>query len=456
MPKRAKICHPLKLELIRSLPGLDQSEKAKFLGISQGAFSQWCRSSIRGAVERFLLKSWNVLSAEQRKNAIKKLLPITDNGSENDKLSRRTIEDDRMPKIEPAQKNMPVFYVSTMSEFDQVRETVKNGLDGFVVIGSIDSAQSNTPIPKPVKSLKRKFAKLKLKPVKTNTTLTPNLTPKLSPKLVETAKKSGLGRLSKKRKLKFRGVHFEFTDKGRGKLRKTTGYQDKSSFDWMEESEKKGPILGLLTRKLDLIKDEIPLVLVTKKGIVKRVNLSGISDRIDRESLVIKLNDDDSLVSSDWYFEESDLLIATKNGKCLRFSGESLQPLGSYAKGCRGIKLLPGDEVASITTIRPSENGSILTLTEKGYVKRMCPKAYKSQNRGGQGVMNPKAGPRNGRMVAVLFVPDSISIIWQTKNGILGTFKATTAPKIKEKYQGKKCIDVPKGDLIVRAHWIRR
>ncbi len=148
------------------------------------------------------------------------------------------------------------------------------------------------------------------------------------------------------------------------------------------------------------------LVMVTKKGNIKKVNISDF-DNIRRSGLIaIRLKKDDGL---DWVKPSTgkdDLILITSFGQAIKFKEKQVRPMGRAASGVRGIRLKGKDEVVGMDVIDPalSQVGQLLTIMENGYGKRSALNNYKVQGRGGSGIKTAKITPKTGNIVAATVV----------------------------------------------------
>ena len=112
----------------------------------------------------------------------------------------------------------------------------------------------------------------------------------------------------------------------------------------------------------------------------------------------------------------SDILIATRAGKALRFGENRLRPMGRNAIGVRGIKLAQGDEVVNILAAKKSD--LIVSITERGFGKATAVDEYRLQNRGGKGVINVKLKDKTGKVIKAVKASEKDNIILMNSNGV--------------------------------------
>ncbi|MBT3431312.1 MAG: DNA gyrase subunit A, partial [Candidatus Thioglobus sp.] len=146
------------------------------------------------------------------------------------------------------------------------------------------------------------------------------------------------------------------------------------------------------------------IFMVTSSGTVKKMALSNCSRPRKGGIIAIELRDGDKLVGVEITSGEDDIMLFSANGKSIRFKEADVRAVGRTAIGVRGIRLADKDEVVSLIVAEP-EN-PILTATEKGYGKRTALDEYRSQARGGAGVISIKTSVRNGKVVGAIQVTD--------------------------------------------------
>jgi len=182
------------------------------------------------------------------------------------------------------------------------------------------------------------------------------------------------------------------------------------------------------------------LFFATKKGHVKRVNLSLFRHLRASGIKAISLPDDDSLIGVLETDGNTEMIIATKKGMSIRFKEADIRPMGRVAYGVRGIKLKKGDEVVSVETVEQGCN--VFTVTEKGYGKRALCTGYRTQSRGGGGVINVRCGSKNGQVVCLKKVQEKDEVILITDTGRTIRFAVIDIPLQNRGGLGVKLMDL--------------
>jgi len=163
---------------------------------------------------------------------------------------------------------------------------------------------------------------------------------------------------------------------------------------------------------------ELNVMFATASGNVRRNNLSDFTNIKRNGKIAMKMQDGDELVGVIPCSDNDDVLMATRNGKAIRFAANAVRVFrGRDSTGVRGIRLLGEDRVVSMSIIADPENEFILSVTENGYGKRTPIKDYRQSGRGGQGVANIEISPRNGQVMASFTVVEEDQLMLVTNQG---------------------------------------
>ncbi len=197
--------------------------------------------------------------------------------------------------------------------------------------------------------------------------------------------------------------------------------------------------------------DDQFIVMATAKGNVKKTKLSAFSNPRKGGIVGITLEKGDQLIGMAISGGKHDVLLATKQGKSLRFSEKQLRDMGRAAKGVRGIRLAKDDLVVSLQVFPPDigKTGStLLTVTALGFAKRSDFNDYRTQSRGGKGIINIKATPKNGHVVGVLAVMPEDEIMAVTKKGMAVRCPTGEIRQSSRGTQGVRLIALEKEDSV--------
>ncbi len=159
------------------------------------------------------------------------------------------------------------------------------------------------------------------------------------------------------------------------------------------------------------------LVMVTKKGIIKRTRLDAYKNVRKSGLIAISLDEADELAFAKLTNGSHELLIATKKGMAIRIDENNARPLSRTARGVRVIKLRDEDEVVGLARLR--ENATVMTITDKGQGRRSDISEYRLQNRGGFGKINYKVSDIKGNVAGIKVVDDTDDLIMIADDGII-------------------------------------
>ncbi len=158
------------------------------------------------------------------------------------------------------------------------------------------------------------------------------------------------------------------------------------------------------------------LVIVTKLGLIKKTRLDEYANPRKGGIIGITLEDGDELIEVKLTDEKQELLIATRQGKAIRFPEAQVRDMGRQAKGVKGISLAKKDQVIAMELAQ--KEATVLTVTELGFAKRTPIEQYRLQSRGGKGIINVKVTAKNGEAVALKTVSDNDELMVITQNGM--------------------------------------
>ncbi len=164
--------------------------------------------------------------------------------------------------------------------------------------------------------------------------------------------------------------------------------------------------------------DDMHVMFATAAGNIRRNRLSDFTNIKRNGKIAMKLADGDELVGVAPCNESDDLLLATRDGKAIRFAVDAVRVFrGRDSTGVRGVKLLGKDSVVSMSIITDESSEFVLSVTENGYGKRTPVSDYRRTGRGGQGVANIETSARNGRVMASFTVVEEDQLMLVTNHG---------------------------------------
>ncbi len=189
------------------------------------------------------------------------------------------------------------------------------------------------------------------------------------------------------------------------------------------------------------------VLMATRSGYVKKTSLSDYSNPRTTGIIAISVPEEDELIGCRLTGGAHDVLLATRKGKAIRFGEGDVRPMGRTARGVKGIRLRKGDAVVGMSTF--TEDGQILTVTEKGYGKRTPVQEYPKQHRGGAGVINVRIGGKNSQVVNTCHVNEESSLMIITAQGLLIRLHAADIRLTQSRAAvGVKCIDLGAEDYV--------
>ncbi len=191
------------------------------------------------------------------------------------------------------------------------------------------------------------------------------------------------------------------------------------------------------------------IVTATAKGIIKKTELMAYSNPRVGGIIALTIDEGDSLIEARLTDGERDLLLASRNGKSIRFPEGNVRAVGRPARGVRGITLEGDDEVIGLQSVSANTSLALVTVTENGYGKRTNIGEYRVQSRGGKGVITIKTNERNGRVVAIRMVEDDSDLMFITNRGKLLRTNAGNIRSIARNTQGVRMMVLEEDELIV-------
>ena len=193
--------------------------------------------------------------------------------------------------------------------------------------------------------------------------------------------------------------------------------------------------------------DQHYIVMSTKNGIIKKTVLSAYGKPRKGGIYAIEIREGDKLIEARITNGEHDILLGTYDGKSIRFSENDIRPSGRKTMGVKGITLgSKEDYVVGMLVVR--REGTILVATEKGMGKRTDVIQYRTQTRGGKGVMTMRCTDKTGKMVRIMEVVDSDDLIIITDSGVLMRQPVSDIRTIGRVTQGVKLVKLDDGASI--------
>ena len=196
--------------------------------------------------------------------------------------------------------------------------------------------------------------------------------------------------------------------------------------------------------------DKDYIIMSTKNGIIKRSALSMYSRPRKGGIYAIEIRQGDELIQAKISHGDQDIILATHKGKSIRFSENNVRPTGRKTMGVRGIRLgSKDDRVIGMLVVK--REGSILVVTDHGYGKRSSLEDYRTQNRGGKGVITIKTTEKVGQLISIMEAIDSDDLMLITNRGIMIRQPVEQIRTIGRNTQGVRLVKLDKGTQISSA-----
>ena len=188
------------------------------------------------------------------------------------------------------------------------------------------------------------------------------------------------------------------------------------------------------------------LFMATKRGIVKKTQLSEFKSITKKGINAIKLDKNDELIGVKFTEGERYIILGTKQGMVISFAEEEVRSMGRATRGVKGITLRKGDYVVGMDKMR--EGAEILSVTAGGYGKRTNIEEFRKQSRGGVGVINTKITDKTGEVIGLKVVSPEQELLLITTEGIVIRTNVSDISVIGRNTQGVKLIKVGDGDKV--------
>ena len=199
---------------------------------------------------------------------------------------------------------------------------------------------------------------------------------------------------------------------------------------------------------------ELNLIMLTKKGYIKRIELDNFSNIRRNGIIAIGLEEGDEL---DWVklaTARDEIIIGTSCGMAIRFPIQDLRPLGRSARGVTSMKLRTGDEIVGCDIVPRDYDADLLVVTSDGFGKRTKLSEFRSQNRGGIGLIATKFKTPTSKLVALTIVQDSDDIMMVTANGVVTRLNAGSISRQGRPATGVRAQNLVDNDSVVSVNKI--
>ncbi|MBN8535637.1 MAG: DNA gyrase subunit A [Deltaproteobacteria bacterium] len=191
------------------------------------------------------------------------------------------------------------------------------------------------------------------------------------------------------------------------------------------------------------------VVMITEKGIIKKTSLDAFSNPRTAGIIALTTDLDDGVIDAQISDGNSDIFIATREGMSIRFDEGDVRAMGRSARGVKGISLSKDDVVVAMEIIEKDSKASILMVTSKGYGKRSSLEEYRTQGRGGVGIITQKTTDKVGIVIGTKKVFDDQDLIISTDNGQIIRMAIKNISLIGRNTQGVRLINLDDKDEVV-------
>lgn len=216
----------------------------------------------------------------------------------------------------------------------------------------------------------------------------------------------------------------------------------------IDPDDKVKAYINVLNLKDEEYIDNNFIILVTKKGTIKKTSLEAYSRPRQSGINAITIREGDELIEARLTNGNNEVLIALRSGRAIRFNESTVRPMGRNASGVRAITLAnDADEVIGMICVQ-EENSNILVVSEKGFGKRSDLNDYRVTNRGGKGVKTINVTEKTGNLIAIKDVTDKDDLMIINKSGIIIRIAVESLRVMGRATQGVKLIDLRANDEI--------
>ena len=192
--------------------------------------------------------------------------------------------------------------------------------------------------------------------------------------------------------------------------------------------------------------EEKYLVMVTRRGVIKRIALNAYNTARKGGLIALELNEGDELAWVRMTDGFANVIVATKGGVAIRFNENDVRPMGRLARGVKALDLRDGDEVVGMSVVR--DGGLVLTVSETGYGRLSSPDDYRLQSRGGKGLINYYV-KKYGDVAAIKVVDLDDDIIIISQEGIIIRIAASTIRVCSRPSKGVTLMKMGGADKVV-------
>jgi DNA gyrase subunit A len=192
------------------------------------------------------------------------------------------------------------------------------------------------------------------------------------------------------------------------------------------------------------------VIMATRAGTVKKTSLENFNNPTARGIIAMGVPDDDQLIAAELVSAGETVFIGTHDGMCIRFAHADVREMGRQAYGVIGIRLDEGDFVVAMIACA-TEGDMVLSVTDGGFGKRTTVEEYRTQGRGGKGIINVKTTDKNGKVIAIMPVQEESDVLVMTANGKLIRVRSSDIRAVGRATQGVRLINLDDDDKVTAA-----
>ena len=205
-----------------------------------------------------------------------------------------------------------------------------------------------------------------------------------------------------------------------------------------------------ITAVIPLAKDTTGYIaMATRNGLIKKTSLEEFENIRKVGKIAIKINEGDELISVQFTTGEDELIIASREGKCIRFSEKDVRPMGRDTQGVKAMNLGESDRLVDMLVVKP--DCQILTLTSKGYGKRSDVEDYRLQGRAGKGIKAGVFNEKTGYLVNLKIVNENEDIMIISNNGTIIRMHVSDISMIGRNTQGVRVMRLKDSEVATVA-----
>ena len=188
---------------------------------------------------------------------------------------------------------------------------------------------------------------------------------------------------------------------------------------------------------------------VTKNGLVKRSSISLYQNVRSVGLIAVNLRDGDELLAVREVAEDDEMILVTRNGYSIRFNCEEVRATGRNTSGVKGIALRDGDRVVTGVVASADGKPALLTIAENGFGKRTAVDQFRSQSRGGMGIINMRITPKTGPVVGALMVEESDQVILLSSGNKIIRIGVRDVSLVGRATQGVRLVSLDSGQSVI-------